>query len=324
MRYVDVFNGDADGICALMQLQLAEPRDSELVTGVKRDIDLLRRVDAGSGDRVTVLDVAMEKNRTDLDRLLAAGASVFYVDHHIPGDIPEHPALHAIINTAPEVCTSLLVNGHLGGAWSAWAVIGAFGDNLAASARALAAQIGMGAEAIDAAERLGTYVNYNGYGPAVEDLHFAPEELFRRLRPFANPLDFIGGDRESFGRLEDGYRSDMAAAAALAPMHRTEAAAVFLLPDEPWARRVSGVYSNDLVNLHPQRAHAVLTEIGGGDLLVSVRAPLANRTGADEICRQFATGGGRKAAAGINRLPREDLARFIDVFCAFYAAQVGA
>ncbi|MCG3169588.1 MAG: hypothetical protein CALGDGBN_01110 [Pseudomonadales bacterium] len=324
MRYVDVFNGDADGICALMQLQLAEPRDSELVTGVKRDIDLLRRVDAGIGDRVTVLDVAMEKNRTDLDRLLAAGASVFYVDHHIPGDIPAHPGLHAIINTAPEVCTSLLVNGHLGGAWAAWAVVGAFGDNLAASARALAAQIGMGAEAIDAAERLGTYVNYNGYGPAVEDLHFAPEELFRRLRPFANPLDFIGGDRESFGRLEDGYRSDMAAAAALAPMHRTEAAAVFLLPDEPWARRVSGVYSNDLVNLHPQRAHAVLTEIGGGELLVSVRAPLANRTGADEICRQFATGGGRKAAAGINRLPREDLARFIDVFCAFYAAQAGA
>ncbi len=91
----------------------------------------------------------------------------------------------------------------------------------------------------------------------------------------------------------------MSLAAALQPIHETPAAAVFLLPDEPWARRVSGVYSNDLVNLHPARAHAVLTEIGGGDLLVSVRAPLANRTGADEICRQFPTGGGRKAAAGI-------------------------
>lgn len=324
MRYVDVFNGDADGICALMQLHLAVPRESELVTGVKRDIDLLRRVSAGHGDRVTVLDVAMEKNRTDLDRLLAAGATVFYVDHHIPGDVPDHPGLQAIINTAPEVCTSLLVNGHLGGAWAAWAVVGAFGDNLAASARALAAQIGIDGAALDAAERLGTYINYNGYGPAVEDLHFAPEELFRRLRPYTNPLQFIEGDRESFARLEDGYRGDMASAAALAPMHQTSQAAVFLLPDEPWARRVSGVYSNDLVNLHPERAHAVLTEIGGGDLLVSVRAPLTNRTGADEICRQFATGGGRKAAAGINRLPREDLARFIDVFCGFYAAPGGA
>ena len=40
--YYDVFNGDADGICALHQLRLAEPRPTaELVTGVKRDIRLL-------------------------------------------------------------------------------------------------------------------------------------------------------------------------------------------------------------------------------------------------------------------------------------------
>jgi hypothetical protein len=324
MRQVDVFNGDADGICALIQLHLSAPRDSELVTGVKRDIDLLRRVRAGAGDRITVLDVAMEKNRADLDRLLAAGASILYVDHHIPGDIPAHPGLHAIINTAPEVCTSLLVNGHLQGAWARWAVVGAFGDNLAESARRLGAQIGMRDEDLAAAEQLGTYVNYNGYGPSIEDLHFAPADLFLRLRPYADPLAFIADDRESFATLEQGFRGDMSLAAALQPIHETPAAAVFLLPDEPWARRVSGVYSNDLVNLHPDRAHAVLTEIGAGDLLVSVRAPLANRTGADEICRQFPTGGGRKAAAGINRLAREDLARFIDVFCSFYAARTSS
>jgi hypothetical protein len=293
MRYVDVFNGDADGICALLQLQLGSPRDSELVTGVKRDIDLLRQVQAGAGDRITVLDVAMEKNRADLDRLLAAGASVFYVDHHIPGEIPEHARLQAIINTAPEVCTSLLVNGHLKGAHARWAVVGAFGDNLGESARRLAAQIGLDGEALAAAENLGNYINYNGYGPSIEDLHFPPAELFRRLRPYADPLAFIADDRETFGRLEEGFRGDMGMAAALAPMHESASAAVFLLPDEPWARRVSGVYSNDLVNLHPARAHAVLTEIGGGELLVSVRAPLANRTGADEVCRQFPTGGAR-------------------------------
>lgn len=37
MRYVDVFNGDADGLCALHQLRLAEPlpadAQTELVTG---------------------------------------------------------------------------------------------------------------------------------------------------------------------------------------------------------------------------------------------------------------------------------------------------
>ena len=31
---IDVFNGDADGICALQQIRLAEPGESVLVTGV--------------------------------------------------------------------------------------------------------------------------------------------------------------------------------------------------------------------------------------------------------------------------------------------------
>lgn len=38
------FNGDADGLCALQQLRLAEGADAVLVTGVKRDIHLLKRV----------------------------------------------------------------------------------------------------------------------------------------------------------------------------------------------------------------------------------------------------------------------------------------
>ena len=58
MRIIDVFNGDADGLCALHQLRLAEPAASELVTGPKREIGLLKRVQASAGDRVTVLDIA--------------------------------------------------------------------------------------------------------------------------------------------------------------------------------------------------------------------------------------------------------------------------
>lgn len=42
MKIYDVFNGDADGICALVQLRLASPADSVLITGVKRDIELMR------------------------------------------------------------------------------------------------------------------------------------------------------------------------------------------------------------------------------------------------------------------------------------------
>lgn len=317
MADIDVFNGDADGICALTQLRLAEPRAARRVTGVKRDIELLDRVEAGAGDRVTVLDISLDKNRDGVERLLGAGAEVFYVDHHFAGAIPQSPRLTALINEAPDVCTSLLVNGHLGGRYLAWAIVGAFGDNLAQSARALARRLELGEPQLQQLEALGTYLNYNGYGEAVEDLHFAPEQLFCLVSPHASPFDFIAEGKEHFARLADGYRADMGSAAALQPQAASTAqAALYILPDAAWARRVSGVYSNDLANLHPDRAHAVLTEKAGGSYLVSVRAPLRRKKGADTLCRQFATGGGRAAAAGINELPAEQLGRFTDAFLA--------
>ncbi len=82
---------------------------------------------------------------------------------------------------------------------------------------------------------------------------------------------------------------------------------------------MSGVFSNDLANGDRNRGHAVLTAKAGGTYLVSVRAPLDNKVGADELCMQFPTGGGRKAAAGINDLPADMLQEFIDAFAAYYA-----
>ncbi len=63
MTTYDVFNGDADGLCALHQLRLARPLDAQLVTGTKRDNALLARVPAIAGDRVTALDIALPGNR---------------------------------------------------------------------------------------------------------------------------------------------------------------------------------------------------------------------------------------------------------------------
>ena len=61
-RY-DVFNGDADGICSLHQLRLAEPApEAVLVTGVKRDIGLLERIRDARDSLVTVLDISMHVN----------------------------------------------------------------------------------------------------------------------------------------------------------------------------------------------------------------------------------------------------------------------
>ena len=78
----DVFNGDADGICALHQLRLAFPAANNLVTGTKREIDLLQRVDAAPGDEVTVLDLALSNNRDALLAMLDKGVNIRYFDHH--------------------------------------------------------------------------------------------------------------------------------------------------------------------------------------------------------------------------------------------------
>jgi single-stranded DNA-specific DHH superfamily exonuclease len=320
MADYDLFNGDADGICALTQLRNAEPRDATLITGVKRDVSLIKRIEPEAGDRVTVLDISMDKNRADLERILDSGADVFYVDHHYPGDIPGSRHLKAIINESPDVCTSLLVNNHLDGAFLRWAIVGTFGDNMDKSAHGLARNAGLKEAEVESLKNLGIYINYNGYGAALEDLHFRPDELYRRVSRYADPLDFIRDDREDFEILQNGYREDMNAAANVTPETDTGDTAVFLLPDAPWARRVSGVYSNDLANNHPDRAHAIVTERPDGTYLVSVRAPLNNKKGASELCRQFPTGGGREAAAGINELPGDQLQRFIETFTRFYGA----
>lgn len=319
MKNYDVFNGDADGLCALTQLRNAQPREAELVTGVKRDINLLQRVQAGQGDTVTVLDVSLDKNREGLERVLAAGAEVLYFDHHFAGDIPVGNNLETIINTAPDVCTSLLVNNYLEGQFLEWAVVGTFGDNLKDSARRLAKPLALSAGSLEHLENLGIYINYNGYGSNLADLHFEPAELYRLISAYASPFHFMTDGAEHFQKLEQGYRQDMASAGALAPEYEDAAVAVFMLPDEAWARRVSGVYSNDLANANPDRGHAVLTTKANGCYLVSVRAPLSNKTGADELCMKFPTGGGRKAAAGINDLPADMLSDFITTFADFYA-----
>jgi len=318
MAFYDVFNGDADGICALHQLRLAEPRDGTLITGVKRDIALLGRVQAGDGDQVTVLDVSLDKNREALQQLLDAGADVLYVDHHYAGEIPDHPRLVALINTAPDVCTSLLVNGHLKGQYLPWAVTAAFGDNLYDSARRAAVPLNLDNAALAQLETLGTCINYNGYGATEADLFFHPAELYRRLQPFADPFQFMA-EEPAFATLRDGYDEDMSRAGSVQPASADDQAALFILPDAAWARRVSGVYSNELARNHPERAHALLTAKPDGGYVVSVRAPISTREGADDLCRSFPSGGGRKAAAGINHLPVEDLERFEEAFRAAFA-----
>ncbi len=317
--HFDVFNGDADGICALIQLRLDRPLASRLITGIKRDIQLLDKFTVTSGDRITVLDISLQTNSVRVKEFLNRGAHIFYVDHHQPGDIPKHPHLKTLINTNSAICTSLLVNQYLNGKYPLWAITAAFGDNLNHSAEQLAATLNLSQTELETLKNLGIYINYNGYGGCIDDLHFAPDRLYREMAGFQSPFDFIRGNRDIFTQLEQGYREDMANAQRLVPEYQSDAVAVFILPDTAWARRVNGVFGNFLANLHPSRAHAVITPNKDNDYQVGVRAPLSNKTGADELCSAFPTGGGRKAAAGINHLPGDQLSIFIKKFEDFYS-----
>jgi len=313
MQY-DVFNGDADGICALIQLRLAKPTDAKLITGVKRDIKLLEKVSAKAGDQITVLDISLEKNQSALSQLLKQGAEIFYVDHHKSGDIPKHPALTTLIDTSPNICTSLLINHYLHGQFSLWAITAAFGDNINQQAEQMATELGLSAAKTEQLKELGICINYNGYGSCITDLHFPPDKLYLEMAAYASPFEFISENSDIYNKLIAGYQKDMQKAQALKPEHQTGSTTVYLLPDAIWSRRISGVFGNELANQHPESAHAIISYNRTGDYQISVRAPLTQKTGADELCSAFPSGGGRKAAAGINHLPINQLPDFIKAF----------
>lgn len=316
MHHFDVFNGDADGICALHQLRLARPLESTLVTGVKRDIGLLQRVAAQAGDSVTVLDVSLNRNCEALLRLLQQDVRVEYFDHHFADSadaVTAHPGLKVHIDPAPTVCTSLIVDRHLQGQHRLWAIVGAFGDNLGKSAQPLVQALGLDAQQVAQLRALGEAMNYNAYGDSETDLLVPPATLYASLGAYANPFDFYANSPHTPTLLE-GRRADMERARTKQPVYVLPSGSIYVLPDAPWARRVHGSFANELAQREAERAHAVLSADARGDYVVSVRAPLARPSGAEHLCLQFPSGGGRAAAAGIDHLAQERVQEFIVAF----------
>lgn len=319
MADYDIFNGDADGICSLHQLRLAEPRSSQLITGVKRDISLIARIadQVVKDDRLTVLDISIDSNKEALNYTLNQGAYVTWFDHHNPGEIPQHPLLTTTINLDSQVCTSLLVDQHLQGMFHHWAIVALFGDGLSNVANLLAKKADLTIDATTRLALLGEVINYNAYGETIEDLHISPDKLYLRLAPYSSPFEFIKND-SIVGELTELMHSDLNAANDHQALYMTNSCKVFMLPDCAWARRVSGIFSNMLSKKTPHHAIAIMLPLKSGDLQISVRAPKSNPTGADIFCRSFPTGGGRAAAAGINRYPASAIEDFILSFEAFF------
>ena len=311
---IDVFNGDADGICALHQLRLAEPSPgARLITGVKRDIRLLQQLSNIRNGRLTVLDISLDSNREALTTLLKNNNRVLYIDHHFSGEIPVHPNLKTYIDSSPETCTSLIVNRILVGKYCSWAVVGAFGDNLHQAAIQAAANLDLPEGTLNRLKKLGELLNYNGYGLSIEDLFFSPQDLYMAIKPFRDPLAFMENS-DVLVRLQEGYEDDMKKSSTYHPIRETKAGRIFELPPEPWSRRISGVFSNLKARERPDVAHGLLTRNPDKTYRVNIRAPLNNKKGADTLCRSFATGGGRAGAAGINSMPPDQIDFFYRKF----------
>lgn len=317
LQAYDVFNGDADGICALHQLRLAEPRRAELVTGAKRDIDLLNRFTTKQGDRVTVLDISLDSNIAALRKHLNAGAEITYFDHHNAAHAFEHEHLHLHCDMAADVCSSILVNRHLNSQHWQWAVVAAYGDNLPDVATAMASKAGLDELQRNQLQKLGILLNYNAYGESVDDLHFHPADLYHALHDYVDPFEFLNNAGQ-FGVLSAAYANDMASMQGLHAYRQSELSCIYILPAQAWARRVSGILANQLTQEQRGKSFAVLTARPDGSYIVSVRSGDADSCPASQFCSAFATGGGRRGAGGVNHLSASDVDSFVQAFIAYF------
>ena len=191
----------------------------------------------------------------------------------------------------------------------AWALVGAYGDNLTAVADALATDMGLDAATRRQLRLLGEAINYNAYGEAPADQHISPQRLYALMQRHAQPQQLLRDER--IGDELDALRHADLQQALAQPLHVLGARARWMqLPDAPWSRRVIGGLANDLASAEPGMAHAVLQDDGRGGYVVSLRAPKNAPGGADAFCRRFG-GGGRAGAAGIDHLPEGDRERFL-------------
>jgi hypothetical protein len=321
VKQIDIFNGDADGILARHQWRLAHPvteNDITLITGPKRDVALLKRANASIATEINVFDISFDSNVESVKQHLDEGAVIRYFDHHRATALFTHSRLTAHIDTSSDICTSLIVDRLIEGRYPHWAIAAAFGDNLIAVATSLASDAHLSETQTTQLRSLGECINYNAYGESIADLYIHPAKLAQLMAPYDDPFQFIANESIA-SELAAGFSRDCTLAQGTPAAYASAHVALYVLPDAAWARRVSGVFANQLAGANPQRAHAVLTQHANNNYTVSIRAPINSPYGADDVAIAFPTGGGRKRAAGINQLPAEDINKLIEKMTAVWA-----
>tara|TARA_B000000532_G_scaffold51959_1_gene39746 strand:- start:4611 stop:5483 length:873 start_codon:yes stop_codon:yes gene_type:complete len=272
------YNGDADGICSMVQWGLVHGVEGKRITGVKRDIVLLDRIHPSDDDEVIVMDISLARNHSMAQKLAQGGADITWFDHHLAGDKIE--SINAYIDTSDNVCTARIVEKYLG-VESNWAQVALHGDGLSKHS------------SIPEYKELGELLNYNGYGADLTDLHFHPDELMMLCLESKTPEEFM--QSPAFAKLKQGFDNDISNAESI-----TEQDGFFLLPNEAWARRVVGVMAHR-INEEGAGPHVIAID-KGSTFQISMRG----QTGIGELCAMFG-GGGRATAGGIDNLPKAEI-----------------
>ena len=272
------YNGDADGICSMVQWGLVHGVDGNRITGVKRDIELLDRIEPNSDDEVIVMDISLARNHSMAQRLAQDGVNITWFDHHLAGEKIESISAH--IDTSDNVCTARIVEQYLG-VDSNWAQVALHGDGLSKHS------------SNPEYRELGELLNYNGYGADLTDLHFHPDELMMKCLESKTPEDFMLSS--AFTKLKQGFASDISNADTI-----VEKDGLFLLPNEAWARRVVGVMAHR-INEKGSGPHVIAID-KGDTFQISIRG----QSGIGELCAMFG-GGGRATAGGIDNLPKAEI-----------------
>lgn len=272
------YNGDADGICSMVQWGLVYGIEGQRVTGVKRDIELLERVNPNTDDEIIVMDISLARNHARAVELSSQGFEITWFDHHLAGEPID--AIRTHIDTSSDVCTARIVEKFLG-VDSDWAQVALHGDGL--SVHSIKPEF----------KELGELLNYNGYGADLSDLHFHPDELLLLCLRAKTPQNFM--DTQAFMTLKNGFESDLSNAKNIEPSN-----GYYLLPNEAWARRVVGVMAHR-INESGDGPHVIAID-KGETLQVSIRGI----EGIGELCKMFG-GGGRATAGGIDALPKSEI-----------------
>ena len=272
------YNGDADGICSMVQWGLVYGIEGHRVTGVKRDIELLERVNPNPDDEIIVMDISLARNHARAVELSSQGFDITWFDHHLAGEPID--GITTNVDTSANVCTARIVEKFLG-VESDWAQVALHGDGLSVHSNK------------PEFKELGELLNYNGYGADLSDLHFHPDDLLLLCLQAKTPQNFM--ETQAFMTLKNGFESDLSNAKNIELNN-----GYYLLPNEAWARRVVGVMAHR-INESGDGPHVIAID-KGETLQVSIRGI----EGIGELCKMFG-GGGRATAGGIDALPKSEI-----------------